>query len=737
MPDNRPPHLWIPPDRIRVTPARTGRGGESFVRENPGEHSARLLSTFRASLQQFADKEDLDLATDLIVEITTASGRGVSAERGHLRNLGFQIIAYSAEDSSRAIARIPRDLVPNLTRKLETYAGTPKHRGKGNFGAIEALAPVGAERKIAIAMPALTDPPKPALISLYTSLPSRIKEQAAERLRARLTEDGKPHVAVHHFANGGVAVAASLTATDIAAVSEQYMFVRSIESNATIMIEGGIRADPIPQIIHVDRVRCETPVVVVDSGINAQASLLAGLVRRTFVELPPGTTGPHLSHGTFVASRAIYGDAITEVLARRAVPWCPVVDLQVTGVDPVGNRVTPSPAALAEILERLVPQLAREARVFNISLGVEPARTGFYSILARQLDFLSREHKVLFVVAAGNILQPVATPPMHFIPDNTRLLSPAEGLLVLSVGAIAKYHETGCVAEQQEVAPYSRRGPGADEGLKPELVAHGGNAMFDGAGWVLSPRTSAYGLGREGTHLEYAIGTSYSAPLVAQYAARLFDAYPAATPNLVKSLLCHFANKVLVPQPGAPVEDHHFCGFGEPDVERTLYSSDHSLTYLYQGSILADQYTYLPFHIPQALVDDVQSRLTVRGTIIFDPPVSSDDSDKYSLCRVAGRLRKRVGAGLQEVSIGGEETDVLYPWNPLLHFSHSFRRGYASGEWELRLRLMTRGDLPSDFSQSLAVVLEVIDRADCVRVRDAALQEFPGLYSPVVLRVAA
>ena len=33
--------------------------------------------------------------------------------------------------------------------------------------------------------------------------------------------------------------------------------------------------------------------------------------------------GPHLAHGTFVASRVVYGDDITVILTRRATPWCP------------------------------------------------------------------------------------------------------------------------------------------------------------------------------------------------------------------------------------------------------------------------------------------------------------------------------------------------------------------------------------------------------------------------------
>ncbi|MHB1169678.1 MAG: S8 family serine peptidase, partial [Longimicrobiales bacterium] len=301
----------------------------------------------------------------------------------------------------------------------------------------------------------------------------------------------------------------------------------------------------------------------------------------------------------------------------------------------------------------------------------------------------------------------------------------------------AKYVEPNCVAREREVAPFSRRGPGADNALKPELATHGGNVAYTGAGWTTSPRTGVYGLGRDGTKLEYSVGTSYSAPLVAQYAARLFDAYPQATPNLVRALLCHYAKPVHAPAPGDPFCDTHFCGFGEPDVDAALFASDSAVSLLFQGEIKNNGYTYIPFHIPAAFADDERARLTVKGTVVFDPPVSSDDSVQYSLARIAGKLRKRSGDALREVEIGGGEGDVLFPWNPLLHFKHRFRRGYSSGEWEMRLRLMTRGDLPEDYTQSFALVLEVSDDGGSVDVRDAITSENAGLYVPVALQIAA
>lgn len=731
------PHLWIPLARTRIEPANAARRGTSYSREDVAEHSRALLTAFSRSMERFSEKHDFDVATDLIVQITTAPGRSVSSERQHLRNLGFEIIAFSEGASNIGIARIRRESVPKLTKKLQRYAGTPKHIGKGNFAAIEAISPVAVEQKIE---PALlqqdTAVEASCLISLFGTLPVEMKNIVADRLLAELRDAGKSGLTVHRYSNGAVGVGANLTRADIERVAEQFMFVRAIEANSEVVVEAGVQADPVPQLIQVDIPRCEMPVVVVDSGINANCSLMAGLVARVINELPPNSHGPHLAHGTFVASRVIYGDEITNVRTMRASPWCRVIDVQVTGDDGLGNRIPWHSAELGDVLERVVPAIAKDAKVINLSLGTSPISDGRYSTIARLIDFLSREYQVLFVIAAGNINQLTAQPPAHYLAPESRVLCPSESLLALTVGSVAKFTEQNAVARVQEISPFSRRGPGADRALKPELAAHGGNVLLTGSSFTTSPRIAAYGLGRAGTHLEYSMGTSFSAPIVSQYAARLFDAYPGATPNLVRALLCHFTDPVIPPVPGTPICDHDFCGFGEPNVDGALYAGAHSTGYLFTGEIPKDHYMFLPFHVPAALADAAGSKLMVRGTIVFDPPVSLDDAVDYSLCRIAGLLRKRGESGLRNVAIGGDEDDARYPWNPLFHFAHRFRRGYATGEWELRLRLMTRGNLPADFKQSFAVVIEVMDEGKHVDVRQAILSEVPT-YAPVALRVAA
>lgn len=398
------------------------------------------------------------------------------------------------------------------------------------------------------------------------------------------------------------------------------------------------------------------------------------------------------------------------------------------------HEVLPRPDELATIIQEVVPTLVADARVFNISLGQGPIVTRQFSRIAALLDHLARNFGVLFIVSAGNIT-PEAVPPAHFLPESARTKSPGEALLALTVGSIAKTTDAKCVACVQGVSPFSCRGPGADDGYKPEIVAHGGNASFDGANWKTSFQVGVLGISQDGQSLAFSCGTSYSAPLVAQYAARLFDAYSDISANMVRGLLCHFTEPAIAPAsfPHPPSMSH---GFGEPSMERALFALGSTVAYLYEGTITAGQYQFIPFLIPQAFAAR-QQHLVIRVTLAFDPPVDVGNSAEYSQTRLVCCLRKRLRVGMREIPVGGSESDHRIPWNPIIQFTKDFRRSFAAGQWELKIRLMTRGSLPSNFAQSYAAIIEVVDATGQHDVREDILREMGGQFVPISLQLAA
>jgi hypothetical protein len=116
--------------------------------------------------------------------------------------------------------------------------------------------------------------------------------------------------------------------------------------------------------------------------------------------------------------------------------------------------------------------------------------------------------------------------------------------------------------------------------------------------------------------------------------------------------------------------------------------------------------------------------------------VDPDNAIEHSLARVACLLRKRSGLVLRDVQVGSGEDDHRIAWNAAIQFVQSFSRGYAAGDWELCLRLLTRGNVSVDYTQSFAVIIEVTDttgRANVVNdSADCAMQ-----YAPITLHAAA
>jgi subtilisin family serine protease len=430
-----------------------------------------------------------------------------------------------------------------------------------------------------------------------------------------------------------------------------------------------------------------------------------------------------------------FGDEIETNLATGVlVPQSPLIDVAVFGLDAAGAILGPDEDDLIDVMTKIVHEFRGQTKIFNLSLGLNsPVQDGNFTEFAKNLDYLARENDVLFIVAAGNIDSPAAPHPDHFLHQTARIQPPAESLLSLSVGALARHATAGALAASGEVAPFSCRGPGADMGQKPELIAHGGNVL---ASWGTTPRIATYGLAASGSELAYDVGTSFAAPLVAQVAARLAVEYPTASCNLLKALLCHFAQPASCPAV-VGVEPRHLTGLGNPQLECALNEGPHSVAYLHEGDLQINSYLHIPFYIPATLAEDAGRLLTVRVTLVYNPPVDPDNSDEYSKARISCSLHKRLDVGFRQVTVTASDGAVSRPWSPLVHFEKPFHRQYSTGDWELRVRLMTRGGLPADFRQHFAVVIEVIDASGSTDVRRDILAECPQAVRVVVLRAAA
>jgi Subtilase family len=229
--------------------------------------------------------------------------------------------------------------------------------------------------------------------------------------------------------------------------------------------------------------------------------------------------------------------------------------------------------------------------------------------------------------------------PRYLLEPDARIIEPATAANVLTVGALAgegapslsqRYERDIAptpIAAPSQPSPFTRSGPGVAGAVKPELVEFGGNLSYD---FHFDRVIDDAGLGvvalnwkyADGRMFSYDHGTSMAAPRVAYAAARIFLEYPNASANLVRALLAHSAEMPAASGPLAcePSELHRLYGYGIPNVERALYSTDSRAVMVAESEVTLDWFHVYEVPIP-ALFRDTPGVRRIVTTLAFDPPV--------------------------------------------------------------------------------------------------------------------
>ncbi len=329
---------------------------------------------------------------------------------------------------------------------------------------------------------------------------------------------------------------------------------------------------------------------------------------RLVVDDPDGweatTPAARRVHGTSMASLIIHGDLgaehapLTSPLYTRPILFA---DAPAWVRDP--REELPRDRLAVDIVHEAVARLfegdtaaAPDVRVIVMAVADAALQFDrFVSPLARLLDWLSFRYRVLFVVPAGNHLEPLDVPANMGLENPTelqhellcavqrsvalrRLLSPAESVNALTIGA-AHSDDSSDVPEDDRVDPVttadlpsviSAVGSGVRRAVKPDLLLPGGRQLVrleppagDGRRLVTIPpsaRPPGAGVAAPGTQpgvldaTVHATGTSVATALGGHHAGHLIDslatlralhgdALPSVDldPVLLKAALVHTA----------------------------------------------------------------------------------------------------------------------------------------------------------------------------------------------------
>jgi Subtilase family len=377
-------------------------------------------------------------------------------------------------------------------------------------------------------------------------------------------------------------------------------------------------------------------VCIIDSGIQEQHPLLKSAVvtndSRSWVPNETYLTADLVKnggHGTRVAGAVLYSNFIPRSGREQAVCW--LQNARVLDKTCLLPKSIFPPALISKVVNFYHGE--RKTRIFNHSIaGRVPCRTQYMSAWAAEIDNLSWQHDILFVIVAGNLpryghignlrvsvqdhLQNVKSYPDYLLSDSCRIPNPAQSFQSLTVGSVAlqtlKDLSRKSIAEQDYPSSFSCTGLGIWDSIKPEVVEYGGDLVSDGdthANLTTPPETcpdlvrSTLNGGplaaRDG------IGTSFAAPKVTHIAACLAAELPNESCLLYRALIVQSAR---LPH---WVETKNFdldsairlLGYGIPNLDRALGGSSNRITLIARGerTITARQVHVYEVSLPNEL----------------------------------------------------------------------------------------------------------------------------------------
>ena len=396
-------------------------------------------------------------------------------------------------------------------------------------------------------------------------------------------------------------------------------------------------------------------VCVIDSGINRGHPMLGaaiGYTRSIPVDAIEGLD--QHGHGTMVAGIALYGDVKRCIESLNFEPQLYLFGARVTNAENKFDDERLIVTQMKEAIEAFHDEYG--CRVFNVSLG-DPGlvyNDGKPSPWAYILDTLARDLDVVIVVSAGNLSvlgvfgdeanQIFTEYPRYLLNDDSRLIEPATAANVLTVGALAHSDvshlmsrrpndpSVRCVADIDQPSPFTRCGLGVGNAIKPEVCDYGGNVTWEAPGRILDRDPEVSIISTSYPHLERLftadVGTSLAAPRVAHLAGLIMKDYPGISANLVRALI---ANSASVPDPVKEIltdDDDilRICGYGQPNLERALYSAEGRVTLIAEDEIPLDAIHLYEIPIPEEF-QQTSGKRCVMVSLAFDSPVRHTRSD--------------------------------------------------------------------------------------------------------------
>jgi len=725
-------HLWIPESEIQDVPkAPTSRPHDYGVSHL--SHGGKLSQGLQDIIDIFdkvqagSSLRDEDLIT---FKIILQENEDISAQKQLIEDEGLKINAV--KDRRRAVVSAPKDVFGNLQQRINRYRD---HGIKKDFQYIEGFEPFRGEDKQSASLiryyrenpTALTvDIQMMLLPEMGDSVQKRVQDNLAERIEKSYGRiQGEPY----QLSDGTGIIRAIVSMSSLSDLAEDPGIYR-IEKTAFFHNMQPNVVTPFifsPEINPQIDINALPVVVVLDDGVSFPDSLEV-LTPIHWAATGCTKTAIFGSHGTPVASRVAFEALGSHVGDPALTPRARIIDAQVVDAGTISGDL------LLKRIREAVQTFAPIAKIFNLSYNATvPIEGDEMSFLGCELDLLSRKYNIRFVISAGNHKLVFSQDSLKDIidDDDSRIAEPADAMLGITVGAVVGCDYASSLSKRNEIAPYSRRGPGFSGFYKPDLVAYGATQFKNGIAGQ-----DEFALCMSKTGYCSLAGTSFTAPTVAGDLAQVMSVLPNDDVNLAQALLYNgtlpLYDKTSVSQEEMDLAGNLF-GRGLSAPQNSMYSSENRVTFVNTGAMNRLTKKRVKFHIPTVIAEAKVKRGTkkvrVTVTCIARPPVDRTKGTEYSAAYISASIHRLNSNGTNVVD-NPSVSDNRTKWDTCYHFSNDFS-SFESGSWEIWLELYTRWGVEDDEEIPYALVITVDDLTESGNLYSETVRETAGRYTPV------
>lgn len=703
----------------------TGGGGLKFFEEVTPQLKAEITNKFESLLTFYSDVFKESETIPAVGKITVKPEAIAKSHKPSDLCKNCPIIG--SEDLNEIYIKVNKK---NIQETIELVKNTPSQKVQANMTTIVDIQPIKPEEKIS---PALQFVAQENFDSIKKAIKLKIFDFGDDFDNVQIWEYVKRKLHLLHFEGKYEIISYGAQIKFLKIEIDSYNDINKLASINGVKTVDFFQEYSLPQsnfsttdiqtLLDTEYRDSDITIGIIDGGISDNNLFLKPFIIAREEYINKAYQNPN--HATFIASTIQYGNILNNISTSTAYRFKFVDIVAIPNSDQAfGLTDSISEDELMEIIEDVMDKYSSSTKIWNLSLGIENKLCdGSMSDLGIFLDYIQDKYHVQIFVSSGNINSlPLRNwPPQKGIGEHDRLISPADSVRAITVGSVALFDSADSIVKYNEPSPFSRRGPGANYIIKPDIVDYGGNLStsykIDGLG--------VNGLDPFGKIIE-GNGTSYSNPRSLQKYASIYEEMVDPDLLLAKAMLIHSARmnsrELLDEHP----DNIKYYGFGVPsvDAQDILQCSKDSVTLVFKQKISQGSHLEMyNFPYPKSLIKNNKYIGEIGMTLVYLPPLDPKYGQEYCRANIDvsfgtysylsnGKINYKGQVPLEakwDEKFEAARVENGFKWSPIKSYYKKFSKGIKLEDgWKLRIDLTARNGMYIP-SQEFVLIITIKD----------------------------